>query len=60
MAVHQTSIMSGRGPPVADTFGTVWEKNKCRQTRHFIAGILPFDLSQDIAAGIANFLKYLF
>jgi hypothetical protein len=38
----------------------VWEKNKCRETMHCIAGILPFDLSQDIAAGIANFLKYLF
>jgi hypothetical protein len=38
----------------------VWEKNKCRKTRHFIDVILPFELSQDIAAGIAIFLQFLF
>jgi hypothetical protein len=55
MAVHQTPGISRRRPHVADTIGMAWEKNKCRQTRHFLGSFVTFKQSQDIASGIPKF-----
>ena len=55
MAVHQTPVRSRRRPHVADTIGMAWEKNKCRETRHFLGSFVTFKQSQDIASGIPKF-----
>ena len=55
MTGHRIPVMSLGRPPVADTLGTFWKKNNCRQTRSCRGSIGTVEPSQDTASGIPNF-----
>ena len=58
IAGHQMTITSRGRSPVTDTFGMVWEKNKCCKTRPYLDNIIIAKQSQDVPSGIPNFWRY--